>query len=188
MQRKIVTLDWWNKLLPIALILTGGSITAIGLAADLLNLGGPQGIGPNQVALAMSGFAVLLSGVAAVEIRKSSLETFVANVRAVCPGRRLAITKLRALYARTATSIGLTQGVEAIQFAVRLHLRILENARLVRYERQGRSRVYTVDKERLGLVSEWLRWFDPAAAKALEDEMPKESRARARQAGNFKVR
>lgn len=63
MQRKIVTLDWWNKLLPIALILTGGSITAIGLAADLLNLGGPQGIGPNQVALAMSGFAVLLSGV-----------------------------------------------------------------------------------------------------------------------------
>jgi len=63
------------------------------------------------------------------------------------------------------------------------HLRILENAHLVKYERQGRSRVYTVDKERLELVSEWLRWFD-SAAKAAEGGMPKESRARARQAGN----
>lgn len=63
MQRKLVTIDWWNRLLPIALILAGASITTIGLAADLLNPGGPQGIGPNQVALALSGFAVLLGGV-----------------------------------------------------------------------------------------------------------------------------
>jgi hypothetical protein len=53
----------WNKLLPAALILSGASITAIALAADLLNLGGPRGIGPNQVSLALSGFAVLLAGI-----------------------------------------------------------------------------------------------------------------------------
>ncbi|HEX2871927.1 MAG TPA: metalloregulator ArsR/SmtB family transcription factor [Polyangiaceae bacterium] len=40
------------------------------------------------------------------------------------------------------------------------HLRVLEDAGLVRHERQGRTRVYTVDKSRLALVSEWLAWFD----------------------------
>ncbi len=52
----------WNRLLPIAFILTGASITAMALAADLLSLGGPQGIGPRQVALALSGFAIFLGG------------------------------------------------------------------------------------------------------------------------------
>jgi DNA-binding transcriptional ArsR family regulator len=40
------------------------------------------------------------------------------------------------------------------------HLRVLEDAGLVHQERQGRTRVYTVDKTRLALVSEWLSWFD----------------------------
>jgi len=35
----------------------------IALSADLLDLGGPQGIGPRQVALALSGFIVFLTGV-----------------------------------------------------------------------------------------------------------------------------
>jgi DNA-binding transcriptional ArsR family regulator len=39
------------------------------------------------------------------------------------------------------------------------HLRVLETAGLVRQDRRGRTRVYTVDKARLGLVSEWLGWF-----------------------------
>lgn len=39
------------------------------------------------------------------------------------------------------------------------HLRVLEAAGLVRQERRGRTRVYTVDKTRLALVSEWLGWF-----------------------------
>jgi len=43
--------------------LAGAGITAIALAADLLDFGGPQGIGPRQVSLALSGFAVLLAGV-----------------------------------------------------------------------------------------------------------------------------
>jgi DNA-binding transcriptional ArsR family regulator len=40
------------------------------------------------------------------------------------------------------------------------HLRVLEEGRLVRQEKRGRTRVYTLDKERLALVSEWLAWFD----------------------------
>jgi hypothetical protein len=55
--------NWWNRLLPITLILAGASITGIALAADLLDFGGPRGIGPRQVSLAMSGFAVFLAGV-----------------------------------------------------------------------------------------------------------------------------
>jgi DNA-binding transcriptional ArsR family regulator len=39
------------------------------------------------------------------------------------------------------------------------HLRVLEDAGLVRHERRGRTRVYAVDKARLALVSEWLSWF-----------------------------
>jgi hypothetical protein len=45
------------------LILAGAGITAIALAADLLNPGGPQGIGPRQFAMALSGGAVLVAGV-----------------------------------------------------------------------------------------------------------------------------
>ena len=40
------------------------------------------------------------------------------------------------------------------------HRRVLEDAGLVRHERRGRTRVYTVDKTRLALISEWLRWFE----------------------------
>ena len=39
------------------------------------------------------------------------------------------------------------------------HLRVLEDAGLLRHERRGRTRVYTVDTARLALVSEWLAWF-----------------------------
>jgi DNA-binding transcriptional ArsR family regulator len=40
------------------------------------------------------------------------------------------------------------------------HLRVLEEAGLVRHERRGRTRLYTVDKSKLALVTEWLGWFD----------------------------
>jgi DNA-binding transcriptional ArsR family regulator len=46
------------------------------------------------------------------------------------------------------------------------HLRVLEDAGLVRQEKQGRTRIYTVDKSRLGLVSEWLGWFDAPATSS----------------------
>ena len=40
------------------------------------------------------------------------------------------------------------------------HLRVLERAGPVRFGRQGRRRVYRVEHGRLGLVAEWLSWFD----------------------------
>ncbi len=47
------------------------------------------------------------------------------------------------------------------------HLRVLEHAGLVRFERQGRRRVYRVEHGRLGLLTDWLRWFErPAAARS----------------------
>ncbi|HSJ89173.1 MAG TPA: hypothetical protein VK909_18320, partial [Anaerolineales bacterium] len=66
MQRILSISNWWNKLLPFAFILAGASITVIALAADLLDFGGPQGIGPRQVSLAMSGLALFLAGVSLI--------------------------------------------------------------------------------------------------------------------------
>jgi DNA-binding transcriptional ArsR family regulator len=44
------------------------------------------------------------------------------------------------------------------------HLRVLENAGLVRVEKRGRERVYRLDRVRLLRVAGgWLRWFEPAA-------------------------
>ena len=63
MQRILSGSNWWNRLLPITLILVGAGIITIALAADLFAFGGPQGIGPRQVSLALSGFAVSLTGV-----------------------------------------------------------------------------------------------------------------------------
>jgi DNA-binding transcriptional ArsR family regulator len=40
------------------------------------------------------------------------------------------------------------------------HLRVLEEAGLLRQEKRGRTRVYTLDKNRLALVAEWLDWFN----------------------------
>ena len=40
------------------------------------------------------------------------------------------------------------------------HLRVLEQAGLLRHEKRGRSRLYVIDRERLALLREWLSWFD----------------------------
>jgi DNA-binding transcriptional ArsR family regulator len=39
------------------------------------------------------------------------------------------------------------------------HLRVLESARLLKQEQQGRVRVYHIDRKRLALVRDWLEWF-----------------------------
>ncbi|HET9905171.1 MAG TPA: hypothetical protein VFQ23_00975, partial [Anaerolineales bacterium] len=63
MQRILFGNNWWHRFLPLAFMLAGAGITVIGIAADLLDFGGPRGIGPRQVSLALSGFAVFLAGV-----------------------------------------------------------------------------------------------------------------------------
>jgi DNA-binding transcriptional ArsR family regulator len=40
------------------------------------------------------------------------------------------------------------------------HLGVLKSAELLIEEKQGRTRLYRVNRERLALVLEWLSWFD----------------------------
>ena len=39
------------------------------------------------------------------------------------------------------------------------HLKVLESAGLLQQTREGRSRIYAIDRRRLDLVREWLEWF-----------------------------
>ena len=39
------------------------------------------------------------------------------------------------------------------------HLRVLEDAGLLRAERRGRTRVYRIDRRRLALVRDWFAWL-----------------------------
>ena len=39
------------------------------------------------------------------------------------------------------------------------HIRVLESAGLLYHERDGRNRVYYIDRRRLELVRDWLAWF-----------------------------
>jgi len=39
------------------------------------------------------------------------------------------------------------------------HLRVLEHAGLLHHEREGRTRIYRLDRRRLELVRNWLDWF-----------------------------
>ena len=39
------------------------------------------------------------------------------------------------------------------------HIQVLESAGLLRHDRQGRNRVYHIDRKRLQLVQDWLAWF-----------------------------
>jgi DNA-binding transcriptional ArsR family regulator len=42
------------------------------------------------------------------------------------------------------------------------HLRVLEQAGLLRHVKRGRTRVYRIQRARLDVVQEWLNWFGPA--------------------------
>lgn len=39
------------------------------------------------------------------------------------------------------------------------HIQVLESAGLLHQDRQGRNRVYHIDRARLALVHDWLAWF-----------------------------
>jgi DNA-binding transcriptional ArsR family regulator len=39
------------------------------------------------------------------------------------------------------------------------HVQLLVSAGLLVHERQGRSRIYTIDRNRLALVRDWIAWF-----------------------------
>ena len=50
------------------------------------------------------------------------------------------------------------------------HLRVLENAGLLSHMKEGRCRVYQLERERLALATEWLGWFEGAPALAEQDD------------------
>ncbi len=55
------------------------------------------------------------------------------------------------------------------------HLRKLESSGLVAVERAGREWIYTLNRERLAIVAEWLEWFSRSEAEArreASDERP----------------
>lgn len=70
--------------------------------------------------------AMLRTHATAWEIRKMDEENFIADVRAACESKRLMVKKLRTAYCLANTSIGLSDGVEAIQLSIRTHLEALE--------------------------------------------------------------
>ena len=53
------------------------------------------------------------------------------------------------------------------------HLRVLQAAGLLELEKQGRTRIYRVNKQKLEVVEEWLQWFRPAPDADTEVEGPK---------------
>ena len=71
--------------------------------------------------------AVLLSCGSAAAIRGLTEEAFLAQVRAKFTGKKLQVLKVRRAYQLAATSIGLTEGLTALQLALRLHFAQLEN-------------------------------------------------------------
>ena len=40
------------------------------------------------------------------------------------------------------------------------HIRILEDAGLLTQRKEGRTRIYSLNKARLDVVKDWLKWFD----------------------------
>lgn len=70
--------------------------------------------------------ALLMTCAAAATIRKMSMEAFLMQVRAAYSGKRLCTSKLKCIYQLAASSIGITEGLQAIQLAIQVHLTQLQ--------------------------------------------------------------
>ena len=73
--------------------------------------------------------AMLFSHGSAVVIREMSQETFIAAVQVDFRGQRMQISKLRQAHMLAEHSVGVSDGVEALQLALRLHIQTLETLR-----------------------------------------------------------
>jgi transposase len=74
----------------------------------------------------VTALAMLRNHAAAAVIRQRSQEAFIADVRADFQGKRLQVSKLGRARALAATSVGLEDGAQAQQLALRLHIETLE--------------------------------------------------------------
>jgi transposase len=70
--------------------------------------------------------ALLMTCPAAATIRQLSLDVFLTQVRAAYSGKRLCVSKLKHVYQLAARSIGVTEGLQAIQLAIQVHLTQLQ--------------------------------------------------------------
>lgn len=73
--------------------------------------------------------ALMMSGACAVLIRQKTEEAWIAQVRAVFTGEKMYVSKLRRVHQLAAISIGVRDGLEGIQLAIRyhmVHLRIMQ--------------------------------------------------------------
>src|SRR5215470_9367558 len=69
------------------------------------------------------------------------------------------------------------------------HLQVLEAAGLLKHERQGRMRIYRIERKRLTLVSEWLAHFQrPVGRRTRGEQDAKDKDAREHQSGARKAR
>jgi len=73
-----------------------------------------------------TALAMLHHHAAATAVRRMSQEAFIASVRADFQGRRLQVAKLRRAYVLAKRSVGLKDGVEALQLALRTHIETLK--------------------------------------------------------------
>jgi transposase len=77
-----------------------------------------------------TALAMLRRHAAAALIRTMSQDAFIAGVRDDFEGQRLRLAKLRDVYTLANRSVGLRQGVEALQLSLRLHIEAFEACRL----------------------------------------------------------
>jgi transposase len=73
-----------------------------------------------------TALAMLRHHAAAVVVRKMTQEAFIAGVRADLPGQRMQVAKLRRAHVLAKRSVGLSDGIDALQLALRLHVETLE--------------------------------------------------------------
>ena len=74
----------------------------------------------------MTALAMLRNHAATTIIREMSLEAFIASVRADLKGTRLLVSKLRQAHTLATQSVGLVDGVEALQLMARQQIEALE--------------------------------------------------------------
>jgi transposase len=81
--------------------------------------------------------AMIRNHAAAIRIRQMPEEEFIKAVRADLHGTRLMVSKLRQAHRLAGDSIGLRDGVEALQMTVRVNLQSWEQSRDQRIEAEG---------------------------------------------------
>ena len=74
----------------------------------------------------LTALALLRHHASATVVREMSQESLIASVRADFDGHRMQVAKLRHAHVKAQRSVGLTDGIEALQLALRLHIETLE--------------------------------------------------------------